>query len=225
MNPAFPQGVAQLTQVHGVAAEQLVDEDARLAAAAVVPQHQRVFLRRIVFRAPAHEVPQGLGIRHALKGQALLQEEALRQVVVQVALIAPALQGGVGDIHPQPLGVPLLAATGFDQHVDAPRIGHLGPVHQGFVLFHHFADPAVGIDAAGDLLQVAGGIAVSRFQIGAAHVKQHRPLVHVFRRLRERRGRADQQHRADERQQGWQPFSLHHRTPFDRLKNARKGTA
>ena len=192
MDAAGPQGIAQLVQVHDVAAKQLVDEQARLAAAAMVPQHQRVLLRRIVLRAPAHEIRKRFRVRHALKRQGLLQEVALRQVVVQIALEPPPLQRGRGDLHAEVLGMPLLAAAGFDQHVHAPGSGRLVALRGRSQGPHDVLGLAAGILAVGNLLQVLRGVSVLRFQVGAAHVEHDRPLGFAAVRLRQRPG--DQQH-------------------------------
>ena len=202
LRTAVRQCGAQRVQGHGVAPEQLVDEQALLAAQAVVPQHQRVFLRRVVFDAPADEIAQRLRIGHAGQGLRVLQHEGARLILKADPvrhIEAPALQRAGIDLHAQvPVrGVPFPAAAGLDHHVHGPggRVRRL----RGRLLQEQTVHGGIA-GAVRDLLQVARGVAVPALQVAAAQVEHHRPLGGVLplrrRGARERqRGEQDEQYR------------------------------
>ena len=158
MDTAVFQRAAQSIETHKRIIVQLVRNEARGAAAAVIPQDQHVLLRRIIFGAPLDIVGERRMLCHA--GKLLLIHE-----MIALAVPAPALQPVRGDVHADGVfRLPALRTAGLDQHVDI----------------------LVGL-RIGDHFEVCGGHAAARLQIRPAEIDHHGPRGRILRRQRSRR--------------------------------------
>ena len=165
IDTAAMQRRLQLVQGHHVVVKQFVNENTGLCAAAVIPQHQRVLLRRIVFSAPADEVRQGFRIRHALKRQRPVEGEIVSGPL-RIDLEVPSLQHGRIDGHIQFLCMPVLAAAGLNDHVHRIQTALVRIVNQVPIPRQQHMILIIEIwMASDDVGQVFGGIAIAGLQI------------------------------------------------------------
>ena len=128
---AVCQRLFQFIQIHDVVIKQFIDKQPGLRAVAVAPQHQRVFLCRIVLSAPPDKIRQRLRRAHVPERKRVHQFQCLlipvsvpvdRMIIVQ----SPPLQGVRGNIDADILflRMPCPAAAGLDQDVDLSDVTH-----------------------------------------------------------------------------------------------------
>ena len=148
VNAAVIQGGADFRNGHGRAlGEVLVDKQAAVGAAAVIPEDEDVLLGGVVGGGPIDEGGKGRRIRHVVCLAEVLDEGE------SVLAVLPILVDAVGDVNVDVgvilfVGVPFKGAAGLDDEVD---VG----IRRGLA----------------DFVEVVGGHGAVGLEVGTAQIK------------------------------------------------------